>query len=195
MGISFSSTKPNAPRRLHALAHGFAQMGKRAATNEKNVAGVQLDELLLGMLAPLSRRHIAGGALDDLEQRLLHPFAAYVAGNAGVVAPLAGNLVDLVDIDNAVGGAGGVPVGVLQQPHQDALHILAHITRLGQRGGVGNGKGHIQQARQGLRQQRLAAARGTNQQHIALGQLDFGILGNLVFAQRRVEAVRPKTRL
>ena len=38
--------------------------------------GVDLDVALLGVLAPALRRHVGDGALEDLQQRLLHAFAA-----------------------------------------------------------------------------------------------------------------------
>src|SRR5690606_15814451 len=112
---------------LHALAHAIGKMRKSAATNKENVARVELDKLLLRMLAPGSRRHIGDAALDDLEQSLLHTLATDVARDAGVIAALARDLVDLVDINNAISGALGVPAGILQQPNKDALHIFAHI--------------------------------------------------------------------
>jgi hypothetical protein len=65
----------------------------------------------------------------------------------------------------------------LQQLEDDVLDILAHIAGLGQRGGVGHGEGHIEDARQRLRQQRLAAARGADQQDVGLRQLDVGFAG------------------
>jgi hypothetical protein len=48
--------------------------------------GVDLDELLVRVLAPALRRHRGGGALEDLQQRLLHALAGHVAGDRGVLA-------------------------------------------------------------------------------------------------------------
>jgi hypothetical protein len=48
---------------------------ERAAADEEDVARVDLDVLLLRMLAPTLRRHRSGGPLQDLEERLLHPLA------------------------------------------------------------------------------------------------------------------------
>ena len=85
---------------------------------------------------------------------------------------LAGYLVDFIDIDDAARGLFDIIVGGLQKAQDDILHILAHIARFGQRGGVGDGKGHMQHARKGLGQQGFARARGADQQNIALLQLD-----------------------
>jgi hypothetical protein len=64
----------------------------------------------------------------------------------------------------------------LQQLLNDVLHVLANVTGLSQGRCVCDRERHVQQPRKGLRQQRLAAAGGTNQQNVALGDLDFIIL-------------------
>ena len=69
------------------------------------------------------------------------------------------NLVDFVDVDDAALGALDIVVGRLQQLQDDVLHVLADIAGFGQRGGVGHGEGHVEDARQRLRQQRLARTR------------------------------------
>ena len=110
------------------------------------------------------------GALDDLEQGLLHALARHVAGDGRGIA-LARHLVDLVDVDDAARGGVDVVVGVLEQLDQDVLHVLAHVARLGQRGGVGNGERHLEHPGQGLGQERLASARGADEQDVGLVDL------------------------
>ena len=122
-----------------------------AAADEEDVRGVDLDEVLVRVLAAALRRHVGDGALDDLEQRLLHALAGDVAGDRWVVA-LARDLVDLVDVDDAALGALDVEVGGLDQVEQDVLHVLADVAGLGERGGVGDGEGHIEDLGQRLRQ-------------------------------------------
>ncbi len=124
-----------------------------------------------GMLASALGRHVGHGALEDLQQGLLHALARDVAGDRGVAA-LAPDLVDLVDVDDALLGGRDVVVGGLQQAHQDVLHVLAHVAGLGQGRGVGDGEGHVQEAGQGLGQQRLAGAGVAQQQDVALVDLD-----------------------
>ena len=114
-------------------------------------------------------------AFHDLEQRLLHALARNVAGDRGVVG-LAADLVDLVDIDDAALRALDIIVGRLQQLEDDVLDVLADIARFGERGGVGHGEGHVEDARQGLGEQRLAAAGGADQQDVRLGELDVAVL-------------------
>ena len=124
-----------------------------------------------GCLRPPCGGTEAIGALDQLQQRLLHALAGYVAGNRGVVA-LARDLVDLVDVDDAGLRLFDVVVALLQQLLDDVLDILADVTGFGQRGRVGDRERHVEQPRQGLGEQGLARAGRTDQQDVGLGQLD-----------------------
>src|SRR5881394_4080814 len=144
---------------------------ERPAADEENVLGIDLDVFLLRVLAAALGRHARHRAFEDLEQRLLDAFARHVARDARVLR-LAGDLVDLVDVDDAALGFGHVEVRGLQQPNQDVLHVLADVARFGERGRVGDGEGHVQDARQRLRQERLAHAGGTDQEDVALVELD-----------------------
>ncbi len=64
-----------------------------------------------------------------------------------------------------------IEVRRLQKTQEDILHVVAHVTGLGQRGGIGNGEGDIQGAGQRLGKEGLAAAGGADHQNIALLQL------------------------
>src|SRR5271156_1716083 len=123
------------------------------------------------MLAAALGRHRRHRALDYLEQRLLRAFARYVAGDRRVVA-LARDLVDLVYVHYPALASLDVVIGVLQQRQYDVLDVLADVAGLGQRGRVGNRERHLQKAREGLRQQRLADAGRANQQDVGFLQLD-----------------------
>ena len=114
------------------------------------------------VLAPALRRHRRGGALEDLQQRLLHALAGDVAGDRRVVG-LAGDLVDLVDVDDPRLGLLDVEVGGLDQLQEDVLDVLADVAGLGQRGGVGDREGDVEDPSQGLGEQGLAAAGGAEQ--------------------------------
>ena len=103
------------------------------------------------MLAPASGRDRRVGALDNLQQRLLHALAGNVAGD-GQVFRLACHLVDLVDVDDANLRAVNVVVGRIDNLQQDALDIFTHVARLGKRRGVRDGKGHVEYARECLGQ-------------------------------------------
>ena len=155
-----SAAKPT-PLLADAALDDLLDAGERAAADEQDVGGVDLDELLVRVLAPALGRHRGGGALEDLQQRLLHALAGDVTGDRRVLA-LAGDLVDLVDVDDAGLGLLDVVVGGLDQLEQDVLDVLADVAGLGERGGVGDGEGHVEHAGQRLGQQRLAAAGGAD---------------------------------
>ena len=164
----------------HALLHHVLQAHKGAAADEQDLTGVDLNAVLVGMLAAPLGGHVGHGALQHLQQGLLHALARYIAGDRGVLA-LAGDLVDLVDVDDAPLGLLHIHVGLLQQPQQDVFHVLAHIAGFRERGGVGHGEGHLQHLGQGLGQQGLAAAGGADQQDVALVQAG-GRLGGFTLA-------------
>src|SRR5208282_1719517 len=106
-------------------------------------------------------------ALYDLEQRLLHALAGNIAGDRQIVG-FAGDLIDLVDVDDAALGARNVVVGRLQQLEDDVLDVLADITSFGQRCRVGDGERNVEDARQRLRQQCLARAGRADQEDVRL---------------------------
>ena len=81
------------------LADDLLEADERAAADEQDVGRVDLEVLLLGVLAPPLRRHVGDGPLEQLEQGLLDPLARDVAGDRDVLAGLA-DLVDLVDVDD-----------------------------------------------------------------------------------------------
>ena len=102
-----------------------------AAADEEDVGGIDLDEVLVRVLATALRGDIGHGALEDFQQRLLHAFPADVACDRRVVR-LARDLVDLVDVDDAALGAGDIEVRHLEQTEQNVLDVLANIAGLGQ---------------------------------------------------------------
>ena len=164
-----------------ALADDAIQPRERAAADKQDIGRVDLQKFLLRVLAPALRRHRGDGALDQLQQGLLHALARDIAGDGGVVG-LARDLVDLVDINDAGLRLVNIVVTLLQDLLNDILHVLADIAGLGQGGGVGDRKRHVQEPRERLGQQGLAAAGRPDQQHIALGELDLGFLDALLQA-------------
>ena len=103
---------------------------------------VDLDELLMRVLAAALRRDVRDRALDDFQQCLLHALAGDVARDGGVLA-LAGDLVDLVDIDNSALGELHVVIRRLKQTEQNVFHIIADVARFGEGRRIGDGKGHL----------------------------------------------------
>ena len=143
------------------------EAGERAGDDEQHVRRVDLDELLVRVLAAALRRNRGDRALEDLQQRLLHALARDVARDRRVLG-LAGDLVDLVDVDDAGLGALDVVVGGLDQLEEDVLDVFADVSGLGQRGGIGDGERHVEPLRERLREVGLAAAGRADEQDVAL---------------------------
>ena len=61
------------------------------------------------------------------------------------------DLVDLVDVDDALLGGTEVAIGCLDQPGQQGLHVIADVPGFGQAGGVTDGEGDVEVDSQGLR--------------------------------------------
>ena len=91
----------------------FFQTDERATADEKNVGCVDREEFLVRMFATTLRRNVGDRAFEYLQQRLLHAFTGNVASDRRVLV-LAANLVDFVDIDDALLRAFDVAVGRLQ---------------------------------------------------------------------------------
>ena len=154
--------------------------GERAGDDEQHVRRVDLDELLVRVLATALRRHRRDRALEDLQERLLDALARDIAGDRRVLG-LAGDLVDLVDVDDAGLGALRVEVGRLDELEEDVLDVLADIAGLGEGRRVGHREGDVQSLGERLGEVGLAAAGRTDEQDVALGDLDVvgALLGRL----------------
>src|SRR5712664_3587412 len=167
--------------RTSARGDDLLQPRKGAAADEQNIRGVDLQELLLRMLAAALRRNGSHRAFHDLQERLLHALARNVPGDRRVVG-FAADLVDFVDIDDAALRALDIIVGRLQQVQDDILDVLADIAGFGQRGRIRHREGNVEDPRQRLRQQRLARTGRTDQQDVRLRELDVVMLGLVIEA-------------
>ena len=138
------------------------------------------------MLAAAAGGDIGHGALDELEQGLLHALARDVAGDRDV-ARGPRHLVDLVDVDDAHLGAGNVEISVLQQAQDEILDVLADVAGLGEGGGVADGEGDVEQLGQAARDGGLAAAGGAEEEDVRFLEVD--LLGLAAVAQALVVVV------
>src|SRR3954469_22000646 len=145
----------------------LVEVRESAAADEQDVRGVDREELLVRVLAPALRRHRRHRALEDLQERLLDALTGYVARDRRVVR-LARDLVDLVDVDDPGLGLLDVEVRGLDELEEDVLDVLAHVAGLGQRRGVGDRERDVEDLGERLREERLAAARGTEQEDVGL---------------------------
>ena len=114
-----------------------------STSDEKDVFRVDSNHLLLGVFASALWRYVDDRAFQQLQHGLLDTFTRHIAGNAGIVA-LAGNLVNLINENDASFRSLHVVIGGLQQLNEDILHIFAHVTSLGEHGGIGNSERNVE---------------------------------------------------
>ena len=129
-----------------ALFDDRVQPGEGATDDEQHVRGVDLNELLVRVLASTLGRNRCRCSLEDLQQRLLHTFTADIPGDRRVLA-LASHLVDLVDVDDAGLRPIDVVVSRLDELEQDVLNILADVPGFGESRRVGDRERHVQNPR------------------------------------------------
>ena len=146
-----------------------------AAADEEDVRRVDREELLVRVLAAALRRHRGDRPFEDLQERLLDALAGHVARDRRVVR-LARDLVDLVDVDDPGLGLLDVEVGRLDQLQQDVLDVLTDVAGLGERGRVGDRERDVEDPRERLGEQRLAAAGRAEQEDVRLLQLDLAVV-------------------
>ena len=168
--------RPDADAR--ALGDDAFEPLEGATDDEHDVRCVDLNEVLMRVLATPLRGHAGDGSLDDLQQCLLDALTGYVACDGRVVA-LARDLVDLVDVDDASLGLLDVEVGRLNEVQEDVLDILSHVAGLRQRGRVGDGEGHVQHAGERAAEGRLAGACRTDEQDVRLLEVDIRLRGRV----------------
>ena len=145
---------------LQALLDDLVDADEGTADDEEDVRRVHLDGRRLGVLALAARGELDHGALQHLQQGLLHALVARVGRDGVVRAGLAGNLVELVEVDDAVFGLLDVLVGRVVEVAHGHLYIRADEAGLGEAGGVRHGEGDVEQFREVREQGRLAAAGG-----------------------------------
>ena len=163
---------------IRAGLDDFIQSVERAAADEQDVGGVDLDHFLLGVLAATLRRNTGNGTLQNLQQCLLDALTGNVTGDGGIFA-LAGDFIHLINVDNAGLSTLYIKVSGLKKTKQDIFHIIAHIACFRERGRIGNGERNIQDFGQGLRKEGFAGTCGTNQQNVALLQLHIGVAAKI----------------
>lgn len=126
-----------------ATGHDLLHSGEGAGDDEEHVGRVDLQEVLVRVLASTLRWNRSLSAFEDLQKCLLHALTGHVTSDRRVLR-LAGDLVDLVDVDDSVLGTLDVEVRSLDELEQDILDVLADVAGFGQRSGVGDGEGDVE---------------------------------------------------
>ena len=127
------------------------------------------------VLAPALRWYRRDGALEDLQERLLDALAGDVARDRRVVR-LPRDLVHLVDVDDPGLGLLDVEVRGLDELEQDVLDVLADVARLGERRGVRDRERDVEDPRERLGEERLAASGRPEEEDVRLLELDLAVL-------------------
>ena len=122
------------------------------------------------MLSAAFRGDTRAGTLKDFQERLLHTLTRNVPGNRGVV-PFAGDLIDLVNVDNTLLGLFNVVVRRLKKIENDVRDVFPDVTRLGKGRRIHDGKRHFQQTGKGLGKKGLTATSGTHEKDVTLLKL------------------------
>ena len=120
------------------------QSNEGTAADEQDVGGVHLDKLLMRMFASRLVGNVCNRAFNEFEECLLNAFTRDVSGNGGAVT-FSADLVDFVDVDNSALSSFDVVVGGLKQLQDNVLDVFTDITRFGQRRGIREGEGDIEE--------------------------------------------------
>ncbi len=152
------------------LLDDLVQTNERTAADEENVAGIDLQHLLVRMLSSPLGRYGCIGSFDDFQKSLLNTLTTDIACDRRVLT-LLGNLVDLIDEDDSVLSRLDVVVGVLDEFEQDVLNVFTDIASLGKGGCISDGEGDLQLLGKGGGKQGLAGTGGTYHQDVGLIQL------------------------
>ena len=124
----------------------FFKTGESTRNDKENVSGVQLNEFLVGVLASPLRGNGGNSTFQNLQQRLLHTLTRNIACNRGVLS-LAGNLVDFIDIDNALFSPGNIKISSLEKLQQNVFNVFTDITCFSETGRIGDRERNVQPAR------------------------------------------------
>ena len=127
------------------------------------------------MLSAALGRNTGNRAFQDLQKRLLNALARNVSRDRNILG-LSADLVDLVDIDDAVLGPFDIIVRCLNDLQQNVFNILAHIAGFCQRRRIGDGERNVQKSCQRLGKKRFTGTCGAQHQNVAFLQLHVQIL-------------------
>ncbi len=145
-----------------AFADDLVEADESTAADKENIGSIDLDVLLFGVLAAALGGDIGDGAFEHLEKRLLHAFTGDVPGDRDIHIGFA-DLVDFINVDDAALRGFEIVIGGLEQFEEEIFDIFADVARFGERGGVADGEGNVETAGEGLGEERLAGAGGSDQ--------------------------------
>ena len=102
---------------------------------------------------------------SNLSRPVWTPRSAHVAPH---LLARTGDLVDLVEEDDAALGQFHIPIGHTQELADQVVHVSAHVARLGKLGNIRLHEGNAHEVGQGPDQVGLTHTRGTQEDHVLL---------------------------
>ena len=70
---------------IHTCLNDLIQTFKCSTADKQNVGGIDLDQLLMGMLSSTLRWYGCNGSLQDLQKSLLYALSGYISGDGRVL--------------------------------------------------------------------------------------------------------------
>ena len=153
---------------LKTLGYDVLDADEGAADDEEDILRINLDRRRFGVLPLAARRELDDGAFEHLEQRLLHALVPGIGGDRVVRARLSRDLVELVEIDDAVLRLLDVLFRRIVEVANGDLDIRADEARFCEARRVRHGKWNVEEARQVRQKCRLAAARRAEHDDVRL---------------------------
>ena len=98
--------------RIQTMCNFFLNTIKGSSTDKQDVAGVDMNIILVGMFSATLGRNVHYASLKKFEQTLLHTFSTDIARNGRIVA-LTGYLVNFINENNALFGSFHIKIGCL----------------------------------------------------------------------------------
>lgn len=143
----------------------FIEPVKRTAANEENLRRINLNKILVRVLTSTIGRDVGYRTFKNFQKRLLNAFAGHITRNRDIFT-LPGDLIDLVDVNNAALCKFHIKIRRLNETQQDVFYVVADIPRFRERRRIRDGKRNLQNPRKRLCQKGLAAAGRTKQQDV-----------------------------
>ena len=153
---------------LEALRYDVLDADEGAADDEEDVLRVDLDRRRFGVLPLAARRELDDRAFEHLEERLLHALVSWIGGDRVVRARLSRDLVELVEVDDAVLRLLDILFRRIVEIADGDLDVCADESRFREARCVRHGERNVQKTRQVRQERRLAAARGAEHDDVRL---------------------------
>ena len=126
----------------NTVSNNLIQAYKSATADEQDVGGINVNKLLLRMLAATCWWNTCNRALKNLQKCLLNAFTRNITSNREVLG-LTSNLINLIYVDNAYLSALNIAVSSGDEFKQDILDIFTNVTSFGKSCCVSNSKRNL----------------------------------------------------